>query len=192
MRVSLRCLSLLVLVAVAAVSLQAAEPASADDAGWAIPGERCPDHDALRALVGQWDAEVRIWTMPGQPPEAATGQAVIEEILDGRFVRTEFTGSFKGRKIEGFGVEGYDRLKHKDVGVWMDSLGTMMFHFEGSCDDGGNVRTMRGVYELPDGDTRETRTVTTRIDDNTFRFESFDIADGQELKSFEILYTRRG
>ena len=94
----------------------AQEPA---DAGpLAVAGERCPDHDRLRALIGEWDAAVTIWTIPDQPPESASGQATIEEFLDGRFVRTEFTGQFKGQKIEGFGVEGYELAMRRMASVF--------------------------------------------------------------------------
>ena len=185
------CLSLLVLFS-ALPNVAGPDEVSAVEP-WALLGARCEQHDHLSQLVGTWDAKVTIYTLPGAPPESATGTAEITEILGGRFVQTEFSGQFKGQKIEGLGINGYDRMKERFVGVWMDTLGTMIFSFEGECDEQGKVRTMIGQYDIPRlGDRRRTKTVTTVIDADCFRFESFDLdPEGLEHKSFEILYTRR-
>ena len=106
---------------------------------YAQPGE---GHRFLERLAGKWDARVKFWMQPGASPIESTGSTVNELMMGGRFLKSEYTAEFMGSPFQGMALDGFDNQKQKYVGLWIDTMGTMMLVFEGSCDDDGKVRTM--------------------------------------------------
>ena len=51
-----------------------------------------PAHQALEPLVGNWNAEVKMWMDPAAPPTITRGTAKSTWTLKGRFVQQEFIG----------------------------------------------------------------------------------------------------
>jgi len=157
----------------------------------ATPG---PMHKALEPLIGSWTVKATSWQAPGGPPQTGTGSAESSWVLGGRFVREDFDGDFAGMKFQGLGYTGYDNLKKKYVGTWMDSMGTMIMESSGTADPSGKVFTLHST--MPDvmtGKTMKVRTVTRIVDANTHVMEMYgpDRTTGQEFKMMEIVYTRR-
>lgn len=59
----------------------------------ATPG---PEHALLTRLAGTWDATMKSWMDPAQPPMVSTGSSEQQMVLGGRFLRQEYTGEMMG------------------------------------------------------------------------------------------------
>jgi hypothetical protein len=155
----------------------------------AQPGEH---HEHMAKLAGKWNSKGKLWMQPGAEPIVSEGTVEVTSILGGRWMKSDFAGDFMGLPFTGLGLDGYDNLSQKHIGVWIDSMGTMMMTFEGTCQDSGRVTTTRSEFVDPATGTAMTmKAVTTIIDDSSWKFDSYmSASDGQEFKSMEILYTR--
>src|SRR5687768_4430687 len=60
-----------------------------------------PAHKALEPLVGDWNAEVKMWMTPGAPPTITKGTATSTWTLKERYVQQEFNGEFMGKPFRG-------------------------------------------------------------------------------------------
>src|SRR5688572_10491707 len=58
-------------------------------------------HKALEPLVGEWNAEVKMWMAPDAPPTINKANAKSTWAMKGRFVREEFNGEFMGKPFHG-------------------------------------------------------------------------------------------
>jgi len=150
-------------------------------------------HKALEPMIGTWSVSTTMWEKPGAQPQTGGGTAENTWVLGGRFVRQDFEGEFAGMKYQGLGFTGYDNYKKKYVGTWMDTMGTMMMHMQGSGDPSGKVFTLGStVDDAMTGKSIKVRTVTRIVDANKHVMEMFgpDPA-GKEFKMMEIVYTRK-
>src|SRR6266436_4066189 len=93
------------------------------------------NHKLLSSLDGNWDYTIKFWMNPdpNAKPDESKGTAVRKSIMDGRFSIMDVTGKMEmpgpdGKKKEmtfkGHGIEGYDNVKKKFVGSWIDNMGT--------------------------------------------------------------------
>ena len=82
------------------------------------PGEH---HKMLLKRVGKWDVVVKSWMAPGQPPMETKGTAEAKSILGDRYIQMNFTGSFMDKPFIGIGTTGYDNIKNKFIGTWIDN-----------------------------------------------------------------------
>lgn len=191
------CMSVgLAAVGVALAADQKTKPAAPqmppDMAEWMKYGQPGEHHKHMAKMVGTWKAHTKMWPAPGAPPEEGDGTMTVEEVLDGRFFKSEFKGTFMGQPFEGMGLDGYDNYKQKHVGTWVDTMGTMILQFEGTCSEGGKKMEMRAPFD--DVMTKKRsymRSVSMWKDDKTVVMESYSPGpDGKEIKNMEITYTR--
>jgi hypothetical protein len=156
----------------------------------ATPGE---GHKMLEPTVGSWNVASTSWQSPGGPPEKGSGTSENSWILGGRFVRENFTGEFGGMKFQGLGYTGYDNIKKKYVGTWMDSMGTAIMMMTGTADPSGKVFTMTGTMDdVMTGKPMKLRTVTHIVDADKHVMDMFGPdPSGKEFKMMEIVYTRK-
>src|SRR5687767_6697012 len=103
-------------------------------------------HKTLEPLVGDWNAEVKMWMTPDAPPTITKATARSTWTLKGRFVQQEFNGEFMGKPFRGLSFTGYDNTKQKYNNVWIDDMNTTMFTSEGAADKSGKVLTFEGSY----------------------------------------------
>src|SRR5262245_7314349 len=103
-------------------------------------------HKALEPLVGDWNAEVKMWMAPDAPPAITKGTSKSTWALKGRFVQQEFSGEAMGKPFRGVGFTGYDNVRQKYNSVWLDDISTTMVTSEGEVDAAGKVLTFGGSY----------------------------------------------
>jgi hypothetical protein len=161
---------------------------------WMKAGTPGAMHKALDPTIGSWTVKATSWQTPGGPPQTGSGTAEDSWVLGGRFVREDFDGEFGGMKFQGLGYTGYDNLKKKYVGTWMDTMGTMVMVMTGTADPSGKVITLTST--MPDvmtGKSMKMRNVTRIVDANTHVMEMYgpDRSSGKEFKMMEIVYTRK-
>jgi len=156
-------------------------------------GKPGPAHKALEALVGDWEVEGRCYMSPDGPPMINKGTAKARWILDGRFVQEDFTGEFMGKTFNGIGVTGYDNMKKKYVGSWIDGMSTGIFNNEGTADADGKGFTFEGKMDDPMTGQRNKpiKFVIRILDPNKHTFEMHDMTLGDKSKTMEMTYTRK-
>jgi hypothetical protein len=153
------------------------------------PGEH---HDHIARLAGDWKVEGKMWMAPGTEPTETVGKAKNRMIMGGRFLQSSYDSTFMGGPFQGMGIEGYDNMLEKHIGIWFDSMGTTIMQFAGECAKDGMVTTT--VSEFVDPMTHELTTMkgtTTIVTDDQYTFESWSPGpDGKLFKSMEVTYSR--
>jgi hypothetical protein len=155
----------------------------------AAPG---PDHKKLDPLVGEWEVESKFWMGgPDAPPAVSKGKATKRWILGNRFVHEDYKGEFMGAPFEGVGYTGYDKLKQKYVGVWMDSTASSLTISEGSAE--GKVITSTGLMDDPmTGEKNKTMKYVLRMTSpEKHSLEIHDLSLGEKSRIGEITYTKK-
>jgi len=160
------------------------------------------NHKLLSSGDGTWDYTVKMW-MDGdtsKKPQESKGTAVRKSIMDGRFVQMDVTGKMqmpgadgkpKEMTFKGHGMEGYDNVKKKFVGTWMDNMGTAIMMSEGTYDPATKSFTYTSEMEPLPGMKVPVREVLKLTDNNHMTFEWYENQGGQEKKTMEINYTKK-
>src|SRR5438067_11738656 len=160
------------------------------------------NHKLLSSLDGNWNYTIKFWMNPdpNAKPAESKGTAVRKSIMDGRYVIMDVTGKMEmpgpdGKKKEmtfkGQGTEGYDNVKKKFVGTWIDSMGTGVMMSEGDYDPATKTFTYTGEIEVMPGMKQKIREVVKLTDKDHMDFEWYEDRGGQEMKTMEINYTKK-
>jgi hypothetical protein len=152
-----------------------------------------PAHKALDSLVGDWNAEVKMWMDPSAPPNVTKATAKNTWVMGNRFVQQDFKGEFMGKPFRGMSLTGYDNMKKSYSNVWIDDMSTGMFNAEGKTQDGGKVITFEGTYACPEtGElNKPSKQVYRILSRDKHVFEMHDPSKGANTKTMEITYTRK-
>lgn len=156
---------------------------------FATPG---PAHQVLQQKAGKWNLAVKIF-MPGAPA-AIESKATSESkmIMDGRYLQDTCDGTFMDEPFHGQGLTGYDNLKKKYFGTWIDNMGTGIMTSEGTYDAG--TKTFTYASEMPDcmsGKYVKGRSTETWTDNDHWTMKSYSPGlDGKEYMSMQIDYAR--
>jgi hypothetical protein len=161
------------------------------------------NHKLLADLDGNWTYTIKFWMNPdpNAKPEESKGTAVRKSIMNGRFSTLDVTGKMEmpgpdGKKKEmtfvGHGTEGYDNVKKKFVGSWIDNMGTGIMFSEGTYDPTTKTFTYNSEFEAIPGMKQQIREVIKVTDKDHHTLEWYENRGGQEVKTMEINYTRAG
>ena len=159
---------------------------------WEQAAKVGPEHARLAKSAGKWKATVKSWMDPAGEPMVSEGSEESEMIFDGRFLQSRFKGSMMGQPFEGRGTMGYDNVKKKYVGTWLDSMGTGIMSYEGDWDAQQNSIICHGTFmDAATGQEQKCRLVSRFVDDDHHVFEMWgpDMS-GKDAKWMEISYTR--
>lgn len=150
-------------------------------------------HKALEPLVGEWNAEVKMWMAPDAPPTVTKAMAKSTWAMKNRFVQQEFNGEFMGKPFRGLSFTGYDNAKQKYNSVWIDDMNTLMFTSEGPGEPGGKVITLEGRYDcaLTGEKDKQSKQLYRIISRDKHIYEMHDPTKGANSKTMEITYTRK-
>jgi hypothetical protein len=153
-----------------------------------VPG---PIHERLNGLAGSWDVAIRYKL--GDKLREGTASCEAKWVLDGRFLRQDYTSQFQGRPLHVIQLLGYDNNRRKTIEIKLDNMSTGGLHNEGSISDDGKVITNVGESLDPTtGKPYKLRTVTTIVDADHFTLEWFRIDDVNKLnKVVSMSHTRK-
>jgi hypothetical protein len=153
-----------------------------------MPGEH---HEHMKALVGNFDYTIKVWSDPTTAPSESTGKRSAEMILGGRYLSEKYSGVFMGMPFEGTGTLAYDNTQKKYLSTWIDNMSTGIMVATGQCEK-GPAWTMNGEMADPmSGKMVPTRSVTKVVDADHLVFEMYCPGpDGKEFKMMEIAATR--
>lgn len=166
-------------------------PASApQEASADAPSEK---HRLLEPFLGTFDTELTFFP-PGGPPVTSKGGTMVNTwVMDGRFLKQEFEGTFAGAPFRGIGYWGYSNKDRAFESTWIDNFSTgIAFRGEGQVSEDGKVFTT--VYSDTDGaggPTRRHKDVVRLLDRDRHTWTSSVIGESGEGKRMEVIYTRR-
>src|SRR5262249_55032004 len=151
------------------------------------------DHKKLEPLVGSWTFTSKFWSEPGKPPEEGKGTSEQKWVVEGHFLQEDLRSETPGEKFTGMGLTGYDNLISKYTSFWVDSTGTGMSLSFGTLDASGKVFTFTKDDFNPKTKKKVKVRDVIRIDSNDkHTAESYRTEDGgKEMKSMEVVYTRK-
>jgi hypothetical protein len=142
-----------------------------------------PEHEALKKLVGTWEATLNAGGMESK------GTMTYKMDLGGLWLVSEFEANMFGQKFTGRGLDSYDAAKKKYVGIWVDNMVTSPLVMEGTWDEAKKTLTMAGTGPGMDGKPTKFKTVTEWRDDDTFHFGLY--MDDAKEPGFTIKYKRK-
>lgn len=145
-----------------------------------------PEHAQLAELAGDWDA---VMEMAGQKSKC---KATYKSACNGMWVVSDFEGDLGGIPFKGHGIDGYDPLKKKYTGLWVDSMSNAPLIMEGNYDANGKTLRMSGTSVGPDGKPQQFVTTTEKRDSDHMTFKMYMVDPvGKDQLSFTIEYSRR-
>jgi hypothetical protein len=151
-----------------------------------------PEHAVLKEDIGRWKAEMKVWMAPDAPPEMTTGTET-NRLLGGLWLISDFRAEFAGEPYQGHGINGYDPVKKKYVGTWVDSMSKTMISMEGDYDAATKTMTMLGKsYDPAQQKLIDTKIGTSTKDENTRTMAMYMLPagpGGEEIKAMEVTYT---
>lgn len=153
----------------------------------AKPGDM---HRWLAASEGTWDVTAKHYDMKGAVTESK-GSATIKMILGGRWQEQTYSGSYKGKPFDGFGLTGYDNAKKEFVGYWFDSMGTSAGVSTGQASEDRKTLTMAGSWEMPGMKMTYRTTLTVKSEKEMVFSVSGSMGGGKEFPMMELAYTRK-
>jgi hypothetical protein len=164
---------------------QAQQKPKSDDLN--APGE---EHRKLDALAGAWDVTVKFPAGPGRTMEGKSS-CEAKWVMDGRFLRQEYSSIFAGKPLTVVRYLGFDRHKGKFVEVQFESTHTDVMHNEGVSSSDGKTITCRGTHiDAATGKEATVRSVTTLADKDAFTLEMFYIV-GEQTTVITLTHKRK-
>jgi hypothetical protein len=153
----------------------------------ATPGKQ---HQMLARGVGKWTGTTTMWMAPDTQPMTSQASSIVSTIMDGHFVKCEFSGEMPGMgAFQGLGFSGYDNAAQKYVSTWLDSQGTGIMFGDGTMSADGNTLTWNYHMTCPITKKATTmREVEHRTGDNSLTLDMYgeDPHSGKEFKMMHI------
>lgn len=123
-------------------------------------------------------------------PEASASAVTVSPLLDGRFLRLDYTWAYQGKPQEGSLLLGYVKKEETVSGHWIDSwhMGSQVMELSGKKPQGATV-SLRGSYAAPPGPDWGWRIDLTR-EGNEVRLVMWNIwPEGKEDLAVEATYS---
>jgi hypothetical protein len=153
-----------------------------------------PEVEKLAPLVGKWEYTGKFYMDPKQSPMETSGTVERKWILGNRFVHETYTGTgFDGKPgFEGRGVIGYDKGRKMFTSAWICNMCTAISNSQGSADADGKTFTFTREDFCPLRQKMVKGKEVMRIESNDkVVLESYEIDNGQERKTMEIVTVRK-
>jgi len=156
---------------------------------YATPGN---PHKMMADEVGTWNCDMTFWYEPNGKPEKANSVAVIRMILGGRYQESDYKGTMMGQPFEGKSTLAYNNASEEYTTTFIDNMGTGMMVAMGKYDESKKSMELKGEMVNPvNGKKTPYREVYTIVDPKTRKMEMYDVKNGAEYKSMEIVMTKK-
>lgn len=151
------------------------------------------EHVLLERFTGEFNTQLIVWMVSGQPPMESSGSARFAMILGGRVHTEEFKSEMGGMSFEGWGTMGFDNYKRKFWMTWNDNMFTGIIHLEGDLSADGKTIILKGKIDKAMQNLKDVPLTAAYHIENDDRvvFKIWEHAGTpQEYQSLEIRYTR--
>lgn len=145
------------------------------------------------AYIGEWTGTARTWFEPDKLADESTWDARFYSMLDGQYLRYEYSGTVQGEAFEGKATIGYNAITQQFQMAWIDS-----FHQNNGILFCQGAQTPTGFSVLgswlPEkgSDPWGWRTEFVLIDADHLTVRAYNITPGgEEALGIETIYTRR-
>ena len=156
---------------------------------YATPGE---PHKLMADETGNWNCEMTFWYEPDAKPEKASSTANVKMILGGRYQETNFQGKIMGQPFEGKSTLAYNNASKEYTTTFIDNMGTGMMVAVGKYDEKSKSMELKGDVVNPVSSKKTPyREIYTIVDATTRKMEMFDVKNGKEYKSMEIVMKKK-
>lgn len=156
---------------------------------YATPGA---PHKVMTDEVGTWNCDMTFWSEPNGKAEKATSTADIKMILGGRYQEANYKGTMMGQPFEGKSTLAYNNASKEYTTTFIDNMGTGMMVATGKYDESKKSIEFKGEMVNPlNGKKTPYREIYTIVDPKTRKMEMFDVKNGSEYKSMEIVMTKK-
>jgi hypothetical protein len=159
-----------------------------------VAGTPGDEHKHLAKSAGKWQGKNTMWMGPDAEPMASECTATVTPIMEGRFVKTEWSGDSGMGPYTGFGITGFDNVSQKYVSIWIDNHGTGIMQGEGERAADGKKMTLEYTHSCPiTKKPAVMRSIETITGPNTKTLEMFatDPKTGKEYKMMRVELTKK-
>ncbi len=153
------------------------------------PAPATPQHEALKAEVGVWDADISI-TGPAGETIKSTGVETVT-MLGELWSTTTFEYDYLGQPTTGHGVFGYDPDQKRYVGTWFEAGNPYASHMVGEYDKASRTMTWLMKTKDPAGQESDMRIIARLVDDSTRDFQMQAKMEDEFVTVMTIKYTRK-
>ncbi len=147
---------------------------------------------SLLACTGQWSGTSTLQDPFTHKPVESASSLTATPILDGRFIRLDYTWIYDDRPQEGSLLVGYDPHTNMATAHWIDTwhMGHGVMALAGVRLETGGV-DVRGTYAAPPGPDWGWRIILTPADESRLRLTMHNITPaGLEEPAVEAFYRR--
>lgn len=156
---------------------------------YATPGA---PHKLMADEIGTWNCDMTFWSEPNGKAEKASSVADIKMILGGRYQEANYQGKMMGQPFVGRSTLAYNNASKEYTTTFIDNMGTGMMVAYGKYDDKTKSIELKGDVVNPmNGIKTPYRELYTIIDPKTRKMEMFDVKNGKEYKSMEIIMKKK-
>lgn len=142
-----------------------------------------PEHEQLAKAAGTWDATMKFGNMESK------GTVVYKMELGGLWLVSNLESQVFGQKFTGKGLDTYDPVRKKYIGIWVDSMSTSPVTMEGNYDEKKKTLTMAGEGPGMDGKATKYRSITEMPNADTMVMTMY-IGEGKD-PAFTVTYNRK-
>jgi hypothetical protein len=149
------------------------------------------EHAYLHQFVGEWRTTGK-GTDPSGKDKDLTGFEFDRMVLNDYWLFFVYNTQTDGKPYVGHGMIGYDPVRKKYIGTWVDSMTPYMATFDGSADRKQKTLTMEvSGTDSNTGKSCKGRLVFEFADPEHRSLKSYKIGDnGEATLSFELHYTK--
>ncbi len=166
---------------------------SPEEAAWMKAGTPGEAHKVLDAMVGDFEATVKIWMTPDGEPMEFTGTLKREWVLDGRFIKETVKADSPMGPFEAIGYTGYNNIDGQYESVWLENASTAITSGSGTYNADKKELFMMSKHRNPATGQLMTNWHKTDLSD-PYRETStgWQVGpDGKKFKNFEGVFERK-
>lgn len=146
----------------------------------------------LKSCAGNWKGTSRLHDPHTNKPEDTPSNLTLTPILNGRFIRIDYTWSYQGAPQEGSMLIGYESDQDLATAHWIDTwhMSNKVMACKGAAETNGSI-TVLGSYAAPPDPDWHWRIVIKPNDGQSLKILMYNISpQGQEWLAVEGSYKK--